>query len=222
MDLDIDQDMLRSESLSSKDWTNAQAKDPILAQIVKHISNGTKPAQPMDRKLSSYLREWPHLVQLHGVLYRKTSVGGEERFQLLLPEALRSDLLQALHDDLGHQGRDRTTSLFKEKFYWPGMDNSIAEYIRNCNRCIRRKSVPTAAELAPITSTAPMETVCIDYLSLERSKGGYENILVLTDHFSRYAQAYPTRNQTAKTTTRVLFDNFVVHYGFPARINSDQ
>jgi hypothetical protein len=39
----------------------------------------------------------------------------------------------------------------------------------------------------------------MDYLSLERSKSGYENILVITDHFTRYAIAIPTRNQTAKT-----------------------
>ncbi|MEW8548785.1 MAG: DDE-type integrase/transposase/recombinase, partial [Candidatus Thiodiazotropha sp.] len=71
-------------------------------------------------------------------------------------------------------------------------------------------------------STAPMEIVCVDYLSLERSKGGFENVLVITDHFSRYAQAFPTKNQTARTTARVLFDLFIVHYGFPARIHSDQ
>ena len=47
-------------------------------------------------------------------------------------------------------------------------------------------------------------------------------MLVMTDHFSRYAQAFPTKNQTAKTATRVLFDNFIVHYDFPARIHSDQ
>ena len=66
-----------------------------------------------------------------------------------------------------------------------------------------------------------MELICIDYLCLERSKGGYENSLVITDHFSRYAQAFPTRNQTAKTTAKVLFENFCVHYGFPSKIHSE-
>lgn len=62
----------------------------------------------------------------------------------------------------------------------------------------------------------------MDYLSLERSKGGYENVLVITDHFTRYALAVPTKNQTARTTAEAFFNNFVVHYGLPRRIHSDQ
>ena len=67
-----------------------------------------------------------------------------------------------------------------------------------------------------------MELVCMDYLTLETSKGGFENILVVTDHFTKYSQAYPTRNQTAKMTAQVLYNIFIVHYGFPARLHSDQ
>ena len=67
-----------------------------------------------------------------------------------------------------------------------------------------------------------MELVCIDFLSLEKSKGGQENILVITDHYSRYAQAIPTRNQKASTTAKALYENFFLHYGFPAVLHSDK
>ena len=77
-------------------------------------------------------------------------------------------------------------------------------------------------ELVNITSSFPMELMCIDYLNLERSKGGYENILVITGHFSRYAQAISTRNQSAYTTAKVLYENFFIHYGFPAILQSDK
>ena len=87
---------------------------------------------------------------------------------------------------------------------------------------LRKTKTGISAELVNIVSTMPMEIVWVDYLSLEKSKGGIENVLVITDHFIRYAQAYPTKNQTAKTTAEVLFDQFIVHYGFPARIHCDR
>jgi transposase InsO family protein len=62
----------------------------------------------------------------------------------------------------------------------------------------------------------------MDYLTLEPSKGKQQNILIITDHFTRYAQAIPTRNQTARTTAEVLFNICIVHYGIPERLYSDQ
>ena len=67
-----------------------------------------------------------------------------------------------------------------------------------------------------------MKLVCVDYLKIEPSKGGYENVLVITDNFTRYVPAIPTRNQSAATTARVLFEYFFVHYGFPAKLHGDQ
>ena len=62
----------------------------------------------------------------------------------------------------------------------------------------------------------------MDYLSLEPSKGNIENVLVITDHFTRYALAYASKTQTAQATARILWDNFICHYGFPEQFISDQ
>jgi transposase InsO family protein len=62
----------------------------------------------------------------------------------------------------------------------------------------------------------------MDLICLARSKGEYENVLVITDHFTRFAIAVPTKNITAKTTAEAFFNSFVVHYGLTKRIHSDQ
>ena len=48
------------------------------------------------------------------------------------------------------------------------------------------------------------------------------NILIVTDHFTKYAQAYVTLNQMATVVARTLWENFLVHYGWPAKILTDQ
>ena len=68
----------------------------------------------------------------------------------------------------------------------------------------------------------PLELVHLDYLCLEPGKGLDENVLVVTDHFTRYAQVYVTRTQTSQMTAKTLRDKFIVHYGFPKKILMDQ
>ena len=60
------------------------------------------------------------------------------------------------------------------------------------------------------------------FLSIKPSKGNIENVLVINDHFTRYAQAYPSNTQTAQATAKMLWANFIRHYGFPEKFLSDQ
>ena len=102
------------------------------------------------------------------------------------------------HDDVGHQGRMRTLSLLRERFFWPGMQTEAMQHVLKCTRCLRRKTPSHVAPLQPIHVTQPLELVHMDYLSLEPSKGNIENVLVITDHFTRYALAYPSKTQQLK------------------------
>ena len=210
-------------SISSQKWQELQGEDKPISLVVASLANPNQ-ARTLDGEALKLYRQKSKLLIKDGILYRKRqNSDGLVTNQLVLPTKYRIEALKGVHDQMGHMGRERTLSLLVERFYWNNISQDVADYVSRCDRCIRRK--PSTIQKAPLVSiktTYPLELVSIDYLSLERSKGGYENVLVIMDHFTRYAQAYPTTNQTAKTTARVLFDNFVCHYGFPARFHSDQ
>ena len=96
------------------------------------------------------------------------------------------------------------------------------EHVGKCCLCLAFKARQQKAPLKNIAATYPLELVHLDYLCLEPGKGLEENVLVVTDHFTRYAQAYVTKTQTAQMTAKTLWDKFIVHYGLPKKILTDQ
>ena len=215
-------------SLDAK-WTEEQRKDPVLATVCRLVRGGQKPTKEQraqcDPEVLKFLNEWPRLIFNQDILYRKrVNTDGEENWQLLCPQQLRNVVCKLLHDDMGHLGQDRTIALCQERFYWPGMSTDVVEWISKCSRCTFAKapSLPHCAPLENIITSQPMEMVALDFFTLEDGRGGVANVLAITDHFSKYAVAIPTTNQTARMIACVFFDVFIVHYGFPTRIHSDQ
>ena len=68
----------------------------------------------------------------------------------------------------------------------------------------------------------PLEVLAMDFTVLERSSSGLENVLVLTDVFTKFTQATPTRDQKATTVAQVLVKEWFVRFGVPHRLHSDQ
>ena len=205
----------------------AQSRHTAVSHVARLVSTGQKPTQRQCRQeprlVRRFLAKWDQLEVKDGVLlYRQP--GNGKLVVPILPKKYRLQLLQSVHDHMGHPGHERTLQLLHSRCFWPGLSLEVRKYIRRCKRCTLRKTPdPHArAPLESIQSTRPLELVCLDFLSLETSMGGVENILVITDHFTRHAQAYPTKDQTASTVAKTLWTKYVLHYGIPDRIHTDQ
>ena len=128
-----------------------------------------------------------------------------------------------LHEKMGHLGTEKVLDLARRRFYWPGMYKDIDTYIRKKCQCVKQKrpNREDRAPLVPIKSTHPFEIVSLDYLKLDKAKGGFEYVLVVTDHFTRYVQAFATKNKSAKAAAEKLYNNYILTYGFPSQIHHD-
>ena len=103
------------------------------------------------------------------------------------------------------------------QFFLPYMAAQAKEHIKMCHLCLAFKAKQPKAPLENIMATHPLELVHLDYLCLEPGKGLEENVLVVTDHFTRYAQAYVTRTQTAQITAKTLWDKYISTMGYLRR-----
>ena len=215
--------------ITNEDWQKEQVEDPHISRVLELM----KQDKPMSYKsarndpsgLRVYLKFRKDLVLKNKLLYRKVKLKSHDTsvFQFVLPHSFCNHTLTALHDNMGHLGMDRTLGLVQDRFFWPGMCESVHTYICTCDRYTQFKQAPEKAEMHPIETSYPMELVHMDFLTIGKpNTDKMINILIITDHFTKYAQAYVTPNQTAPVVACTFWENFLVHYGWPVKILTDQ
>ena len=214
-------------SYTHEELKTLQDKDAVLHTVWSMWEQKWEPGQEYDHSVSGmngWIREWHKFQEYRGVLYRVVSDQVMGSFnKLLVPESLRSQLIELVHDQWAHQGMNRTYELLRRRCFWPGMYHQIKRHIQQCLRCSLTKApTPVRPPMRHLLAFRPQEIIAIDFLKLDRGSGGFENVLVLTDVFSKFSQAIPCRDQTAVTVAKALRDHWFAHYGVPARIHSDQ
>ena len=213
-----DDEDLNDVKMNKEKLKEEQRKDADISAIIECIeTEGDRRVKPDDSSGMKTMKRCLKKLKMEDGLLMKGN-------RIVLPQSMREVIYEQLHVQLGHLGSDRVYDLAKQRVYWPRMQEDINEFIHKKCPCLMQKKprIMNKAPLQSIVTTAPLELVTVDFIQLEEGLGGKKYILVIVDHFTRYAQAYATTNKSALTAAKFMYSDFILRFGIPSRFLSDQ
>jgi hypothetical protein len=221
-------------SWSRAELSEFQLKDPDLGIVHKWILEGTrKPSKQELLEYSAAVRAlcsfWSQLKIEDGILYREWRAdyaNGEVISQMIVPLKLRREMFYNLHESKvgGHMGITKTVQKVRARYYWPGCKSDLQRWCQECSTCAQIKPGPGyKAKLHQIPVGAPMDRIGIDVVGeLPETEKGNKVILVVSDYFTKWVEAYAMPDQTAQTTADMLAREWISRFGVPSQIHTDQ
>ena len=210
-----------------------QKQDKIIGQVINWKIDNRRPnwseISGQGAAVKAYWSMWKQLEIKNDVLYKRwdKDIKGKCTWQLVVPEPRRQEILEMVHDHItaGHLGEHKTLANLRLRFYWYGHRRDVERWCGSCEVCATHKGPgkKKRAKLGHVTSGMPMEKIALDIMGpLPRSNRGNKYLLVLSDYFTKWVEAYPMPNQEALTVARKVVEEFVCRFGVPISIHTDQ
>ena len=215
-------------------WARAfrdqQEADSFCGPMVKFLRGELKGGQIRD-----LARQADNFVLHKGLLYKWVKLAPSKRrkrpgmvvLRVVVPHELQETVLQLTHSApaAGHAKKGKMGAVVRRRFWWKGLNDDVARYIRSCPDCqLAQRMQPRHHGLLQSKVVNEVnELVSIDYIG-PFPIGKDRNIMVLTivDAFSRWPVLVPTHSTTAEVTADLVWEHWISVYGIPKRIISDQ
>ena len=204
-----------------------QKEDPKLKFLNEWLVNGVHPGDEFlklgCRAVKHYWINRDMLLLKNNVLYWR----GVHQNLLVVPESVKLKVLHLCHDlpSSGHQGVEGTKNRVKQRYYWYGLTSDVKKYVMECGACNVNKHT-NRKNRCPLTiyqAGYPLEKIHIDFMGpLPRTADGNEHLLVIVDNFSKWCEFVPLPSQEAEVTAWAVVKEFLLRFGCPLEIMSDQ
>ena len=190
------------------DLLRAQRNDRMTSNLKMWIENGAPDKGDLEEDSYRILRQY--FMQKEGRLYlNKDGIVACRRREedkvlykynaIVLPQLYQTELLFRSHDQMGHQGIDKVYQRILKRFEWPGMKKACEKWVTACLSCQQVKDPRKLRfPFQSIESSEFNEAVQIDHQKICMTDSGYNQVLVMIDHFTMGAY-----NSTQHSTTGV-------------------
>ena len=213
------------------DLLRAQRNDRMTSNLKRWIENGYPGKGDLEEDSYRILRQY--FMQKEGRLYlNKDGVVACKRREedrvlykynaIVLPQLYQTELLFRSHYQMGHHGIDKLYQRILKRFEWPGMKKACEKWVTACLSCQQVKDPRKLRfPLQPIESSEFNEVVQIDHQKICMTDNGYNQVLVMIDHFTKYAEAVPCITASAEETCDHLINTWIARHGCPMTFQSD-
>ena len=176
------------------DLIRAQKNDKMTSNLSKWIRTGCKEKWELEKDsyqiLSQLYKEKKDLLYhtADGVVACKRK--DEEKIfhkhnLFILPQLCQTVMLFSSHDQMGHQGIDKVQQRILHRFDWPCLRKACERWV---NACLAGFQVEDPRKmkfpLKSVESSEFNEVVQIDHRKICMTESGYNQILVIIDHFT--------------------------------------
>ena len=151
---------------------------------------------------------------------------GQAVEQIVIPSSMRREMFDYLHTNKlgGHMGTNSLISKVRQRVYWPGYKEDLVRWTQFCDICQKRLDMGRKkAQLQQLPVGMPMERMAVDIVGpLPETPRGHRFIVVLTDYFTKWTEAFPLPNHKAATVADCLITEIFLKLGVPHQLHSDK
>ena len=194
-----------------------QKRDPELAALIDFLENDILPTNDKDARKILLTSDNFFIGQdglLYHIYFNRRRNARESFCQLVVPAALRFQILSNVHDHIAgaHFGLNKTLSKLKQRYWWKGMFKDVEHWVKSCVECSMRKSPRNSkkAPLLPIPVEGAFDRVAVDVLGpFPPSSKGRRYIVVFSDYLTLWVEAFPVPSVEAIVIERLLIDEII-------------
>jgi len=164
-------------------WEEGKAQDKDFSRLVSAVQQG-------DRVFPADLVSPVKVSVSDCVLDDNGYLRFRERLWVPDYEPLRTAIIQELYDSAltGHPGKNGTIAVVSRDFFWPNLQTTVKQFVRNCGICGRTKVWRDRKQglLRPLpVAEQQWQEISVDFIGPLPLSQGFDMIAVFTDRLSK-------------------------------------
>ncbi len=212
-----------TEIKSTIDWSQEQSNDDELKNVIYALVNDLERSEWF-KMLNG--RRW--FAEKSKLFVNNENVLCHSSNKIICPTNLRKLLLQTHHDipTAGHRASETTLISLRERYFWFNMPTDVAQYCSTCDKC-QMFNYANKHNVAPMKSiqlaSRPMQLLGADFMGpFKVSRSGNMYVMLVIDHWTKYAFAVALPSMSAEVTAQVLLNQVVGPFGMFEYLLTDQ